>query len=253
MVRVVMKSLEGQVALITGGTRGIGKAVAEKLARNGCDVAVSYVSSEKKADAFVEQLEEEGVRARAFNANQGDPLQVEGLVKAVVKHFGYLHILVVNAGIFAGGAIDDPTVDLEAINRQLDVNIKGVVALVRNALKFMGNGGRIILIGSALAERANRVGVSDYCGTKAALAGYTKGWARDLGAKNITVNLIQPGSINTDANPETADGAALKRSRIALGRFGQPEEVASAVAFLASKEASYITGAILNVDGGLNA
>lgn len=248
-----MKSLKDQIALVTGGTRGIGAACAKKLAQAGAHVAINYVSSQKKAEIFAKQLEKEGIRASAFAANQGDPAQVEGLIKAVVKHFGNLHILVINAGIFAGGAIDDPTVDMKTIDHQLDVNIKGVVAAVRTAVKFMSKEGRIILIGSALAERANRVGVADYCGTKAALVGYTKGWARDLGAKNITVNLIQPGSINTDANPETAEGAALKKARIALGRFGQPEEVASAVAFLASPEASYITGAILNVDGGLNA
>ena len=248
-----MKNLKNQVALITGGTRGIGAAIAKKLAGAGADVAISYISSGKKAEIFAEQLKNEGVRAAAFAANQADTAQIEELVKTVVKQFGRLDILVVNAAVFAGGSIDDPLLDTQAIDHQLIVNIRGVAVAVRTAVKFMGEGGRIILIGSALAERANRAGVADYCATKAALIGYTKGWARDLGMKKITVNLVQPGSINTDANPEDAKGAQVKRARIALGRFGQPEEVASAVLFLASPEASYITGALLNVDGGLNA
>lgn len=247
------RKFKGKVALVTGGSRGIGAAIAKKFAQEGADVAISYASSIEKAEAIVTQLEREGVRAAAFRADQGDRLQVEELVNAVVKHFGRLDILVNNAGIFAGGAIDDPSVDIAAIERQLTVNVEGVVTAVRTAVKFIGDGGRIILIGSTLAERTTRAGIADYSATKAALIAYTKGWARDLGLKNITVNIVQCGAINTDMNPETSERAQLTKTRTALGRYGKTEEVAAAVVFLASPEASYITGTSLDVDGGLNA
>ena len=249
----MVRPFKGKVALVTGGSRGIGAAIAKRLAKEGADVAISYSSSSSKAEAIVEELKREGGRAAAFKADQGDSAQVETLINDTVKHFGRLDILINNAGVFVGGKIDDASVDIPALERQLAINVLGVVVAVRTAAKFISEGGRIISIGSVNGERMPYAGFADYAGTKAALIGYTKGWARDLGPKNITVNLIQPGPINTDMNPEDSDFADLLKSNLALGRYGKPEEVAAAVAFLASDEASFITGSTLNVDGGFNA
>jgi 3-oxoacyl-[acyl-carrier protein] reductase len=246
------KKLKGKVALVTGGSRGIGAAIAKRFAEEGADVAISYTSSPDKAKALVKEMEKDGVRAMAFQADQARVSEVESLVNAVVKHFGHLDILVNNAGVFEGGAIDDPSVDVIALARQLEINVGGVVAGVRAAVKFMKGGSRIILIGSINGERVPSKGQADYSATKAALLGYTHGWARDLGEKNITVNMVQPGPIDTDMNPADSDFAREVTRGIALGRYGKPEEIAAAVAFLASPDASYITGTTLTVDGGFN-
>lgn len=249
----MMHLLKGKVALVTGGSRGIGAAIAKGLAKEGADVAISYTSSIQKAEALVNELKQEGVRAKAFKADQSDTTQVEELVNTVVKQFGRLDILVNNAGIFISGAIDDPSVDIAAFAKLQAVNVNGVVTTVRTAVKFMGEGSRIILIGSVYGELVPTERVADYSATKSTLVGYTRGWARDLGKRNITVNLVQPGHIDTDMNPDNTEFAKSMKVRTALGRYGKPEEVASAVVFLASPEASYITGATINVDGGFNA
>jgi 3-oxoacyl-[acyl-carrier protein] reductase len=247
------KKLEGKVALVTGGSRGIGAAIAKDLAKQGAVIAVGYGTSAKNADEVVEEIRKNGGKAEAFQANMAESKEVEELVNAVVKKFGRLDILVNNAGVYVGGAIDDPKVDVEALKRQQAINIDGVVVAVRTAVKFMKDGGRIIVMGSVNGERVPFGAAGDYSATKAALRGYVKGWARDLGPKNITVNLVQPGPIDTDMNPATTEFAESLRKGVALGRYGKPEEVAAAVTFLASPEASYITASALTVDGGFNA
>jgi 3-oxoacyl-[acyl-carrier protein] reductase len=247
------KQLTGKVALVTGGSRGIGAATARALAEEGASVAISYSASGDKAEALVRELEGKGVRAAAFKADQADAAAVDGLVKAVVKRFGRLDILVNNAGVFVSGAVDDPASDAERFARQFAINVGGVAAAVRAAAKVMGSGGRIINVGSILGSHVPFAGIADYSATKGAVALYTRGWARDLGPKGITVNTVQPGPIDTDMNPADGDSAASQKAATALGRYGRPEEVAAAIVFLASPGASYITGTTLDVDGGLSA
>jgi 3-oxoacyl-[acyl-carrier protein] reductase len=247
------KELNGKVALVTGGSRGIGAAIAKALADDGADVAISYAASADKADAIVKELRKKGVRAEAFRADQANTKEVEGLVEAVVKRFGRLDILVNNAGVFASGPVHDRANNLAELERLFAVNVGGVATAVRTAAPLMPDGGRIISIGSVAGDTSPWPGIADYSATKGAVAAYTRGWARDLGSRGITVNTVQPGPIDTDMAPQDGEVADGLKARTVIGRYGKPEEVAAAVAFLASPAASYITGTTLNVDGGYSA
>lgn len=249
-----MYQLNKKVALVTGGSRGIGAAIAKRLAKEGASVAITYTSSPEKAEAVVKEMKALGVKAASFQADQSDPKQIETMVNAVVKQFGHLDILVNNAGILATGTIDDPKRDANAMKKLMEINVQGVAHTVRAAVKHLKDGARIITIGSAVGERMPFSGMADYTATKAALIGYTKGWARDLGHKNITVNLVEPGPIETDmTKSEGGLSADELTSALAIPRFGKPEEIAAVAAFLASNESSYMTGSLVTVDGGFSA
>ncbi len=244
--------LKGQVALVTGGSRGLGAAIAEALADQGADVAISYVASAQKAEAVVERLKAKGVRALAVRSDQADTAAAGPLVDAVVAHFGKLDILVNNAAIAVQGrTVDDPELEAEAYDRQWQVNVMGVVATTRAASRKLSDGGRIIFIGSGLGSRVPFSGIADYSGTKAAIAGYARGVQRDLGPRNITVNVVQPGIMQTDMNAAVAGQLppGLMEAH-AIQRVATVEEVAAAVAFLAGPDAGYIAAGVLDISGG---
>ncbi|GAA2112759.1 SDR family NAD(P)-dependent oxidoreductase [Actinomadura alba] len=244
------RPLDDKIALVTGGSRGIGAATARALAADGATVAISYTTSAGKANDVVTDIEGAGARAAAYRADQSDPPQVSNLVHAVATDFGRLDILVNNAAVFITGKVDDTDGDLAAFDRQLAVNLGGVTTAIRAAAPILEDGGRIITVGSMQAIRPGFPGVADYAATKAAIIGYTKGAARDLGPRGITVNVVQPGSVATDMNPAHAPFADVQRSANALGRFGTPDEIGAGIAFLAGPNASFITGAVLTIDGG---
>ena len=249
------KRLSDKVALVTGGSRGLGAATAAALADNGADVAISYVASEQKAAAVVEGLKAKGVRAVAIRADQGDASACEQLIREVVEKFGKLDILVNNAAVaWQGRTIDDPEIDNAAMDRQWMINTMGVIANIRAASKVLPDGGRIISVGTGLGSRVLFPGTTDYAATKAAIVGYTRGAARDLGRRNITVNVVQAGIMDTDMAAGSLDKfPTIIMESLAIRRFAKVEEVAAAIVFLAGPDAGYITGSVLDVNGGYTA
>lgn len=240
-----------RAALVTGGSRGIGAAIALRLATDGYDVAISYASNEKAAADIVSKIEAKGRKAVAIKANGGTAEGNRAVVTKAVETFGRLDALVCNAGIYPYGPIDQMTV--EQIDQVLNLNVRAVMIETMEAVKHLGQGGRLIYIGSAFGARAPFPGISLYSATKAALEGFARGVARDVGPKGITVNVVEPGPIDTDLNPADGEGAALISSFTATNSYGKVSDIADFVGFLASPAASYITGASLPVDGGLTA
>ena len=243
-----MIDLAGKRALVTGGSRGIGAAIALALAENGADVAFTYQNSAVKAGTVVQSIEATGRRAVAIQADSADPQAIERAVRDVVAALGGIDILVNSAGIGLNATIAD--IALKDYQALMDVNVRAPMLFAKAVIRHLTVGGRIISIGSGLGERVPFPGVTAYAMSKAALTAFTRGLSRELGPDGITVNLVQPGSTDTDANPQDGPAADFQRGLSSLGRFGAPLEVANAVVFLASPAASAITGAILNVDGG---
>jgi len=241
----VPKYLEGKVALITGGSRGIGAAIAKRLAADGANVAITYTKGADAAASVVKEIERAGRKAIAIQADAADADAVE----KTVTTFCRLDILVNNAGTAVPKRFEETT--LEELDRLMDINVRGVFVATQAALKHMKSGGRIISIGSAVGERALTPGLVPYSATKGAVKMFTQGLSREVASRGITVNNVQPGPIDTDTNPATGDWAVPQKAFTALGRYGHVDEVAALVAFVAGPESSYITGANLNVDGGM--
>ncbi|WP_445634477.1 3-oxoacyl-ACP reductase family protein [Nostoc sp. DSM 114161] len=245
------KKLTGKVALVTGGSRGLGAAIAKRLAEDDAAVALTYTSSPQKADEVVQAIELAGGKALAIRADSADVQAVKNAVAETVKAFGRLDILVNNAGVAVLAPIDE--FSLEDFDRLVAINIKGVFVATQEAARHMGEGGRIINIGSVNSDLVPFAGGSVYALTKGAIASFTQGLARDLGPRGITVNNIQPGPVDTDMNPADGTFADNIKGMTALKRYGHSDEIAGMVSYLASPEAGFVTGASLNIDGGFTA
>ncbi|SFS16450.1 3-oxoacyl-[acyl-carrier protein] reductase [Dyella sp. OK004] len=246
-----MSSLKGKVALVTGGSRGIGAAIVRRLAKEGAAVAFTYVSAPDKAEALAAEIVAEGGKAHAYRADGADPAALRAAIDKAAVDLGRLDILVNNAGIWVGGPFEDVT--LEDYDRTMAINVRAVFVASQAAARHMGEGGRIISIGSNLGERVPAPGMTLYSMSKSALTAFTKGLARDLGTRGITVNLVQPGSTDTDMNPAGGPHAEEQRARMAIQRYGNASNIAGMVAWLASEEGRFANGAAFTVDGGANA
>jgi 3-oxoacyl-[acyl-carrier protein] reductase len=246
-----MKVLSERRALVIGGSRGIGAAIVRRLAEDGAKVAFTYAASAAPADKLRSEISARSGMAVPIHADSADPQQVIAAVDDAVSHLGGLDILVNNAGLTWSGNVE--SFPLEQFDQMVAVNVRGVFIAIQRAIPHLGADGRIITTGSIFADHVARPGSAVYAMTKAAVAGLTRGLARELGPRGITVNVIQPGPTATDANPDSGEFADTMRGLTAVGRYGRPEEIASAVAYLASAEAAFITGISWNVDGGFAA
>jgi len=245
------QKLAGKVAVVTGGSRSIGAAIAKRLAADGASVAITYTKGADAAASVVKEIEGAGGKALAIQADAADADAVKAAVEKTVAKFGRLDVLVNNAGTAIPKKFEEAT--LEEMDRVIDVNVRGVFIATQAALKHMRDGGRIIMIGSSVGERNMMPGLVPYAATKGAVKMFTQGLAREVGSRGITVNNVQPGPIDTDLNPASGDWAIPQKAATALNRYGHVDEIAAMVAFVAGPEASYITGANLTVDGGVNA
>src|SRR3979490_2147536 len=243
------KQLEGKIALVTGGSRGIGAAIAKRLARDGANVAITYAKGADAAASVVKEIERGGGKAIAIQADAADADAVRNAVEKTVTTLGRLDVLVNNAGTAIPKTFEETT--LEEMDRVININVRGVFVATQAALKHMNDGGRIIMIGSSVGERVLVPGLVPYSATKGAVKMFTQGLSREVGSRGITVNNVQPGPIDTDLNPAAGDWAVPQKAATALGRYGHGDEVAALVAFVAGPESSYITGANLTVDGGM--
>ena len=244
-------SLANKVALVTGGSRGIGAGIAKRLAADGASVAITYSKGADAAASVVKAIESAGGKALAIQADGTNAAAVKNAVEQTVATFGQLDVLVNNAGTAIPKPFEEAT--LEELDQVIDLNLRGILVTTQAALKHLPDGGRIIMIGSCLGERTMTPGLAAYSATKAAVKLFTQGLSREVGTRGITVNNVQPGPIDTDLNPAAGDWAAPQIANTALKRYGHVDEVAALVAFVAGPEASYITGANLTVDGGTNA
>ena len=244
-------SLKGKVALVTGASRGIGAGIARVLAAQGADVAITYNASPDKAEALVAELKATGVRAVAIKADAADAKASADAVEQAVKALGRLDVLVNNAGVAVMKPFGDYTAD--DYEHTMSVNVRSVFFATQAALRHIPDGGRIVTIGSCLGQRVSFPNITLYSMSKSALVSFNKGLARDVGARGITANLVQPGPIDTDMNPASGDSADAMRAFTALGRYGAPADIGNLVAFLASDAAGFITGAEFTIDGGTNA
>jgi 3-oxoacyl-[acyl-carrier protein] reductase len=245
------QSLTGKVALVTGGSRGIGAAIAKRLAANGASVAITYAKDAKSASGVVKGIEDAGGRAIAIQADAIDPAAIRESVEKAVAALGALDVVVNNAGTAIPKPFEETT--LEEMEHVINLNIRGLFVTTQAALKHMNDNGRIIMIGSCVGERNLTPGLAAYAATKGAVKMFAQSLSREVGGRGITVNNVQPGPIDTDLNPAAGEWATPQKAVTALKRYGRVEEVAALVAFIASPESAYITGANLTVDGGTNA
>lgn len=241
-------NLDGKVALVTGGSRGIGAATATRLAEAGADVVLTYAVNAGQAAEVVDRIKALGRRALAVCADNADPAAVEAAVEAAVSEFGRLDVLVNNAGVGFVGPLEQTGMD--DVDRVLAVNVRGVLAATKAAAKHLGEGGRVITIGSCVTDRVPGPGMVLYAVSKSAMVGLTKALSRELAPNGVTVNLVHPGPTDTEMNPADGPYAADQASVTAIGRYGKPAEVADTVAFLASPASAYVTGSTISVDGG---
>ncbi|WP_406338677.1 SDR family oxidoreductase [Streptomyces sp. NBC_01620] len=249
------KPLTGKVALVTGGSRGLGAATVRLLAEQGADVAFTYVSSEQRARAVVDEVQAKGAKALAVKSDQADMGGAPALIDEVVAHFGGLDILVNNAAISPeqGRTVDDPDADTAALDRMHATNYLGVIAVIRAASRVLREGGRIVTVSSGLGTRVGLPGLADYSATKSGIERYTMGVARDLGRRGITANVVEAGLMESGMEPPDPETLKALVGSLSLQRMGHPDEIAAAIGFLAGPSASYVTGAVLDAHGGYNA